>query len=236
MPSESNSGFTRNRPNRTIRVAFWVLGTVALIEIVLAGVSLAPRVFSKASTEAPAAVAEATSTTPSIAPPPSKPLESTPMKEATTLGEKPSGQPFSLATKEASVQGGAILGIVSAKQESSDEGSRRLVVTIKARPKETVDVQQVKVQVYFYDQQEGEITPSKSQVTSNWLSPPVDWKSGEPELLEVRYLPENPDPSISFAGYVVAVYYKGDLQDYRAEPSRLTKLFPLKYFIGLDES
>jgi hypothetical protein len=39
---------------------------------------------------------------------------------------------------------------------------------------------------------------------------------------------------VKFSGYVVAVYYKGDLQDYRAEPSRLTKLFPLKYFIGLE--
>jgi hypothetical protein len=62
------------------------------------------------------------------------------------------------------------------------------------------------------------------------MSPPVDWT--DPELVEVRYIPESLDPSVKFSGYVVEVYYNGDLQDYRAEPSRLTKLFPLKYYIG----
>ena len=134
------------------------------------------------------------------------------------------------------MQGGTTLGIVSAKLEGSDEGSKKLLITIKSRPKEPIDVPQVKVQVYFYDEEGGDISPSKAQVTSSWMSSPVDWKDGEPELLEVRYLPETSDPEVRFAGYVVAIYYKGDLQDYRAEPSRLIKAFPLKYFIGLDES
>jgi len=43
------------------------------------------------------------------------------------------------------------------------------------------------------------------------------------------------DSDIKFAGYIVAIYYKGDLQDYRSEPSSLTKLFPLKYFIGTED-
>ena len=56
-----------------------------------------------------------------------------------------------------------------------------------------------------------------------------------PEILEVDYLPDSADSDVKFAGYVVPVYYKGDLQDYRADPSRLTKLFPLKPSIGTDE-
>jgi hypothetical protein len=39
----------------------------------------------------------------------------------------------------------------------------------------------------------------------------------------------------SIAGYLIAVYYKGDLQDCRADPPRLKKLFEPKYFIGSDE-
>ena len=94
---------------------------------------------------------------------------------------------------------------------------------------------QVKVQVYFYDEDNGEIVPSKAQVTSSWTSPPVDWRNGEPELLEVRYLPESADPGIKFTGYLIAVYYKGDLQDCRSDPPRLKKLFEPKYYIGSDE-
>ena len=68
------------------------------------------------------------------------------------------------------------------------------------------------------------------------MSLPISWrKKGEPELLQVSYLPDQTDQALKFAGYVVAIYYKGDLQDYRSEPSSLQKQFPLKYFIGLDE-
>lgn len=131
--------------------------------------------------------------------------------------------------------GAPVLQILNARLEGNDEGSKKLRVTIKSSPKETIDVPQVKVQVYFYDEDSGEIIPSKSQVTSSWNSPPIDWKNGEPELLEVSYIPETADPGIKFAGYLIAVYYKGDLQDCRADPPRLKKLFEPKYFIGSDE-
>jgi hypothetical protein len=119
--------------------------------------------------------------------------------------------------------------------EGSNDGSKTLQLAIKARTKVRIDVPQVKVQVFFYDEQGGEIFPSKAQVTSRWISTPVDWTDGQPELLEVRYLSDESDPGIRFAGYVVAIYYRGDLQDCRSEPARLRKLFEPKYFIGLDE-
>ena len=51
----------------------------------------------------------------------------------------------------------------------------------------------------------------------------------------MSYNPDTVDPDIHFAGYVVAVYYKGDRQDCRANPVKLEKLFEPKYFIGLDD-
>jgi len=131
--------------------------------------------------------------------------------------------------------GGPVLQILNARLEGSDAGSKKLQVTIKSLPKETIDVTQVKVQVYFYDEENGVVVPSKSQVTSSWTSSPVDWKNGEHELLEVRHLPESANPGIKFVGYLIAVYYKGDLQDCRADPPRLKKLFEPKYFIGSEE-
>ena len=131
----------------------------------------------------------------------------------------------------------APLQILYAKLEPTEEGSNKVLrIAIKSNSREKIDVPQVKVQVYFYDEDEnGEVVPSKAQVTSRWLSAPIDWIEGSPEILEVRYLPESADPGLRFAGYVVAVYYKGDRDDCRSDPAVLMKKFAPKYFIGLDE-
>jgi len=244
MVPESASGLPRPRRSKSLVITLWVLAVAAILEVVLALVAITPRILASARSGASAQQTlpladgndstSMTNTSGGIAVPKSQPLEPSSIREM--VREKQGESPFHPPGTDPSMQGGTTLGIVSAKLEGSDEGSKKLLITIKSRPKEPIDVPQVKVQVYFYDEEGGDISPSKAQVTSSWMSSPVDWKDGEPELLEVRYLPETSDPEVRFAGYVVAIYYKGDLQDYRAEPSRLIKAFPLKYFIGLDES
>jgi len=156
---------------------------------------------------------------------------SPPVASATDATDRPFRQPPS----DAASPDGAVIEILNADIKGTEGGSKTLQLAIKSRSREPIEVPQVKVQVYFYDEQGGEIVPSKAQVTSRWLSAPVDWKNGKPELLEVRYLSDSVDPDVRFAGYVVAIYYKGDLQDCRADPPKLRKLFEPKYFIGLDE-
>lgn len=233
MVTDSPAGTSRPRRNRTVVVAVCVLSLAALVELALAAVALAPRAFTAMKNHSAVAV-EPGSTPAPVIPTPSRQLEPSPVKEVVDTASQ-AEVPFKASQHETSMQGGTSLGIVSAKLEGGQEGSKKLVVTIKARPNTPIDVPQVKVQVYFYDEDDGKIVHSTAQVTSRWISPPVDWNGGEPELVEVSYLSDSVDPSVRFAGYVVAVYYKGDLQDYRAEPVRLTKLFPLKYFIGLDD-
>jgi len=238
-----HTGISKHRLGTTVAVSLWVLGAIALIEVILAAVALAPRLLNAARPLGTAPTAVTTSAdavgaanmpppASEISAPAGKALQSSPVKEILTGTEKATDRSFHSLSTDRSVAAGAALGIVSVRLEGGEEGSRKLVITIKADGRERIDNEQIKMQVYFYDEENGEISPSKAQVISNWMSPPVDWT--EPELVEVRYIPESPDPSVKFSGYVVAVYYKGDLQDYRAEPSRLTKLFPLKYFIGLE--
>ncbi len=117
-----------------------------------------------------------------------------------------------------------VLQILSAKLKEQGEGAKKLQVTIKWNPKATIEAQHVTVQVFFYDNDKGEIVPGKGKVTSQWLS----WQSGEPLLLEVFYLPESVDSGVRFAGYQIAVYYKGDLKDRHSDPPELKKLFPPK--------
>lgn len=239
---EHSPSFQTQRRNTTVVVAIWALGIIALLELIFVSIAWAPRVLTAARTSGGNAETSAVLTpTPTsvlsqgIQLPISRPLQSSPIREIINKDNSQTELPFKPVTSDSSLRGGSTLGIVSAKLDSISENSKKLVIAMKANPKEPIDVPQIKVQVYFYDSDGTEIAASKAQSISKWLSSGTDWKNGEPELLEVRYLPDSADSEIKFAGYVVAIYYKGDLQDYRAEPSRLTKLFPLKYFIGTEE-
>lgn len=128
-----------------------------------------------------------------------------------------------------------VLQILSAKLKEQGEGAKKLQVTIKWNPRATIEAPHVRVQVFFYDNDKGKIVQSKAQVTSKWLSAPVDWGNGENELLEIRLQPDTSGSASKFAGYQCAIYYKGDLQDCHSDPPELKKLFPLKYFISFDD-
>ena len=124
--------------------------------------------------------------------------------------------------------GTPVLEILSDRLEGEGHEPKKLQVTIKPNPKATIEMPQVTVQVFFYDNEKGKIVQSKAQVTSKWLSAPVDWGNGENELLEIRLEPNPSGSTIKFAGYQCAVYYKGDLQDCHSDPPELKKLFPPK--------
>jgi hypothetical protein len=133
------------------------------------------------------------------------------------------------------LQPGATLSIIDIRHTHGNLGEQTLKIAIKSQTEEPVSIPDVKVQVYFYDQQGEEIVPSKVPVASRWLHSPVEWKDREPEILEVTYQPETVTPDLYYLGYVIAVYYKGELQSYRADPVRLTNQFPIKVFIGHHE-
>ena len=140
------------------------------------------------------------------------------------------------------LQPGASLGIVDDRLRDGKPGTKSLRLAVKSRPASSINVQDVKIHVYFYEQnEEGETVLTESKVISQWLSPPVDWTANEPELLEVQYtlpdsgLPgsaaENGAPGKKYFGYVVGVYYNNELQDFRADPASLAKDFPLHLYL-----
>jgi hypothetical protein len=249
MPTEILNGTPGLRRDRSLLIAYWVLGIIAVVEVIVAAVGVAPKIASTVRKSQPATEAFAkqqASSIPHSAQSPSRtesttdssipePKDQQAAPPSTTAGADSTERPFRQPPSDAASSDGAVIEILNADIKGTEVGSKTLQLAIKSRSREQIDVPQVKVQVYFYDEQNGEIFPSKAQVTSRWLSAPVDWKNGKPELLEVRYLSDTADPDVRFAGYVVAIYYKGDLQDCRADPPKLKKLFEPKYFIGLDE-
>jgi hypothetical protein len=140
------------------------------------------------------------------------------------------------------LQPGASLGIVDARLRDGKPGTKSLMLAVKSRPGSSINVQDVKIHVYFYEQTEdGEVMLTESKVVPQWLSPPVDWIANEPELLEVQYtMPESGLPGSAadsatsgrkFFGYIVGVYYNDELQDFRTDPSSVAKDFPLQLYL-----
>lgn len=125
------------------------------------------------------------------------------------------------------------LGSISRQDlPGSSEKKFTLRVPLNAKPRARIDVQDVAIQVFFYDIVAGRtLERTNAEVTTRWSSPPPDWSDGDEEVLEVTYaqLPPAQGEAATdrkFYGYVVRVYYKDALQDTRAEPTRLDQQFP----------
>jgi hypothetical protein len=131
---------------------------------------------------------------------------------------------------EFGLQPGAILGIVDTKLNDSEAGRKILRISIKSRPGEAIDTQQMRVHVFFYDKDTaGNIEITESKIVTEWISPPVNWSENEPELLDATYNP--PSGDFQLAGYVVGIYYNGELQDTRANPGSLATEHPLPLYL-----
>ncbi len=120
----------------------------------------------------------------------------------------------------------------------------KLRIPIEARAAQEVAVQDVVIQVFFYDRlSDGMLVETNAEVASQWVrrttpegeEAGIDWSTPAPEVLEVEYaqIPATPgqgekESSVrrNYFGYVVRVYYKGELNAVQAEPARLLEQFP----------
>jgi hypothetical protein len=141
---------------------------------------------------------------------------------------------------EIGLQPGSILGIVDTRLSDGTQGTKVLRISIKARPNQEIDSKKMRVHVFFYDRDSaGNVQLTDSRVITEWISPPVNWRDNEPELLNATYTPPNAaDPAnagMSFVGYVVGIYYNDELQDTRADPGSLASEHPLPLYLQSGE-
>jgi len=140
---------------------------------------------------------------------------------------------------ESGFQPGSNLAIVDSRvREGKKPGTQSLLVGIKARQGSNINSQDVQVQVYIYEQgQDGEASLQKCSIHPQWLSAPLDWADDQPEVLDVQFSPlPRPDGSApgKYYGYVVGVYYNNGLQDFRSDPAKLAKDFPIPLYLKKD--
>jgi tetratricopeptide (TPR) repeat protein len=135
------------------------------------------------------------------------------------------------ARDEFGLQPGAILGIVDTRLNDAEDGKKNLRISIKSRPGQSIDSTQMRVHVFFYDKDStGTIELTEAKILTQWISPPVNWSENEPELLDATYAAPS-QPGFELVGYVVGVYYAGELQDTRANPGSLATEHPLPLYL-----
>ncbi len=134
----------------------------------------------------------------------------------------------------AGVANGKVLsiGALALADDPDPSAAKRfaLTVPIRARAGEDVAVNEMKVFVLFYERVNGkDIAKTIAEVGNRWTSAPVDWKDGDTETLEVSYdlsAQQARAERREYHGYIVRLYYRGDLQDTKAEPASLSQKFP----------
>ncbi len=151
--------------------------------------------------------------------------------------KKPVEKGASMMRDDFGIPIGAVMGIVDCRLVNSDPGFKELRIATKASTSVTIDPGELKVVVYFYEQSDtGEIIQTGAKLLPDWISPPSDWTGGEPELLSVKYpLPATDRGDLAplqYYGYVIGIYYKGEMQDWRADPVELLDQFPLKLSVA----
>jgi hypothetical protein len=105
-----------------------------------------------------------------------------------------------------------------------------LKVGIKPRPG-TKKGHVATIAVSFYDRtKDNKVQPTDARTSYSWLSAAQDWTDPTPKFLAATYArPKthlNPADGRKYGGFIVRVYFDGQLQDSRANPPELLTLFP----------
>src|SRR6266478_6115543 len=105
-----------------------------------------------------------------------------------------------------------------------------LKVGVRPRPG-TPNGHAVRIVVSSYDlTKDNKMMPTNAQVSYHWLTSATGWAEAVPRFLEATYVrPKTQTLSADvrrYGGFIVRVYFDGQLQDSRASPPDLLTLFP----------
>ena len=125
---------------------------------------------------------------------------------------------------------------IAEEKDASAAKKFTLSVPVRARVAEPISVRDLKLFVLFYERVDGkEISRTIANVSNRWASPPADWADGDTENLEVTYelaAASARGERREYYGYIVRLYYRGELQDTKAEPASLSQKFPAPYTLS----
>ncbi len=126
------------------------------------------------------------------------------------------------------------LAITETTLSETTDPNAQIHFTLKVGVKPRLNTQNdhiVRLSVSFYDlTRDSRMKATDARVGYNWLTSPRDWTDPTPKFLVATYVrPKNQMPSSDgrrYGGFIVRVYFDGQLQDERATPPELLTLFP----------
>ena len=115
---------------------------------------------------------------------------------------------------------------VAPERRFGRHGEVRVDVKIGVTPQLNTRKGQVEIRVFFYDVTPSrEMRPTQAQVAYQWLTPERDWSDPSPKYLVATYLrpreARRPSERLQYGGFVVRIYFDGELQDEKSEPEGL---------------
>jgi TolB-like protein/tRNA A-37 threonylcarbamoyl transferase component Bud32 len=128
----------------------------------------------------------------------------------------------------------SILAITETTLSETADPNAQSHFTVKIGVKPRLGTQNghaVRINVSFYDlTKDNKMEPTNARTGYNWLTSASDWADATPKFLAVTYVrPKIQTPSAEgrrYGGFIVRVYFDGQLQDSRATPPELLTLFP----------
>jgi adenylate cyclase len=119
---------------------------------------------------------------------------------------------------------------LSERVDPKAESHFTLKIGVRSRLR-TQNGQLARIVVSFYDQtKDNKLKPTDARTSYNWLTASDDWTDPTPKFLAATYVrPKTASPSSDrrkYGGFIVRVYFDGQLQDVRASAPELLTSFP----------
>ena len=117
--------------------------------------------------------------------------------------------------------------------ETTDPNAQtHFTLKIGVKPRPGTQNGDVVIIVSFYDlTRDNKMKPTDARTGYNWLTSTRDWTDASPKFLAATYVrPKTHMPAAEerrYGGFIVRVYFDGQLQDSRATPPELLTLFPV---------
>ena len=128
----------------------------------------------------------------------------------------------------------SILAITETSLAETTDPNAQTHFTLKigVKPRPGTQNGNVVIVVSFYDlTRDNKMKPTDARTGYNWLTSTRDWTDPSPKFLAATYVrPKTQMPSAEerrYGGFIVRVYFDGQLQDSRAGPPELLTLFPV---------
>jgi len=106
-----------------------------------------------------------------------------------------------------------------------------LTLKVGVKPRPGTQNGRARIIVSFYDRtKDNKMKPTDARTSYSWLNASEDWTDATPKFLVATYVrPKTQSRSADgreYGGFIVRVYFDGQLQDARATPPELLTLFP----------